>query len=60
MNIAAKFWDRATQNFDQQEARYQHLHSKNTETIPFNPTDDPTYIVGCFIDAQKSVGQSWR
>ena len=26
MNIIAKFWDRAADNFDQQEARYPHMH----------------------------------
>lgn len=31
MNITAKFWDKAADNFEQQEARYPHLHARNIE-----------------------------
>ena len=31
MNITAKFWDRNTKTYEQQEARYPHIHARNIE-----------------------------
>lgn len=48
MNITTKFWDRAADNFEQQEARYPHLHARNIEKArKYLSANDLALDLGC-------------